>query len=125
MRAAYSASKFAMAGYFESLRAELHAHNIKITNVYPRQVKTEISQNSVIASGKSFGRLDEENLKASDPAELAKSILCAIYNGKEEVYLCSWALYFQSLIKAWIPSLLPWINRYNLVNAMKSRDSAK
>ena len=36
MRAAYSASKFAMAGDFESLRAELHAHNIKITNVYPR-----------------------------------------------------------------------------------------
>ena len=125
MRAAYSASKFAMAGYFESLRAELHAYNIKITNVYPRQVKTEISQNSVIAAGKAFGKLDEENLKASDPAELAKSILAAIYNRKEEVYLCSWELYWLSLIKSWFPSLLPWINRYNLGKAMKSRDSAK
>ncbi|HWQ33998.1 MAG TPA: SDR family oxidoreductase [Blastocatellia bacterium] len=39
---AYCASKFALAGFSESLRAELMSENIEVTTIYPGAVETEI-----------------------------------------------------------------------------------
>ena len=60
MRASYSASKFAMTGYFESLRAEVYAHNIHITNIFPGYIRTDVSYNAVTETGQKFGKLDED-----------------------------------------------------------------
>ncbi|MGZ3439041.1 MAG: SDR family NAD(P)-dependent oxidoreductase, partial [Polyangia bacterium] len=47
---AYCATKFAVRGFSESLRAELRQYNIGVTSVHPGGVKTDIVRNGRVAS---------------------------------------------------------------------------
>jgi len=60
-RSAYSATKFAMVGFFEALRTELRASGVSVTIAYPGVVATEIRRRGFDAEGKPAGRsgLDE------------------------------------------------------------------
>ncbi len=48
---AYCATKFAVRGFSESLRAELRQYNIGVTSVHPGGVKTDIVRSGRVASG--------------------------------------------------------------------------
>ena len=50
-RTAYSASKFAMTGFFEALRAELKSSGVSVTIAYPGVVATGIRYRGYNASG--------------------------------------------------------------------------
>lgn len=54
-RSAYAASKHAMQGFFDSMRAELSKDNIKVTIICPGFIETEISVNALTSSGGSYG----------------------------------------------------------------------
>jgi len=60
-RTAYSATKFAMTGFFESLRVELAPHGVGVTIAYPGVVATEIRRRGYNAAGQAAGKsgLDE------------------------------------------------------------------
>ena len=60
-RTAYSATKFAMTGFFEALRTELIAKGVSVTIAYPGVVATDIRYRGFNAQGQSAGRsgLDE------------------------------------------------------------------
>jgi short-subunit dehydrogenase len=60
-RTAYSASKFAMTGFFEALRVELAGTGVGVTLAYPGVVATQIRHRGYDASGQPAGRsgLDE------------------------------------------------------------------
>ncbi len=60
-RTAYSATKFAMNGFFESLRVELLPHGVGVTIAYPGVVATEIRRHGYNAEGQAAGKsgLDE------------------------------------------------------------------
>jgi short-subunit dehydrogenase len=60
-RTAYSATKFAMTGFFEALRAELLASGVSVTIAYPGVVATDIRHRGFDAAGRPAGRsgLDE------------------------------------------------------------------
>jgi NAD(P)-dependent dehydrogenase (short-subunit alcohol dehydrogenase family) len=58
---AYCATKFAVRGLSESLRAELRQYNIGVTSVHPGGVKTDIVRNGRVAS-EDFG--DGANVEA-------------------------------------------------------------
>ncbi|HET6788323.1 MAG TPA: SDR family oxidoreductase [Aquabacterium sp.] len=60
-RTAYSATKFAQTGFFESLRVELAPHGVDVTLVYPGVVLTEIRHRGFNAQGLAAGKssLDE------------------------------------------------------------------
>ncbi|NUZ05026.1 SDR family oxidoreductase [Piscinibacter koreensis] len=62
-RTAYSATKFAMVGFFESLRTELLEGGVSVTIAYPGVVATEIRRRGFDASGRAAGRsgLDERD----------------------------------------------------------------
>lgn len=47
MNAAYAASKFALEGFFESVRYELQAYGIKVVSVLPQSVKTQSLNTSI------------------------------------------------------------------------------
>ena len=51
-RSSYSASKHALHGFFDSVRAELFKDNIDITLICPGFVKTNVSINALTADGK-------------------------------------------------------------------------
>jgi short-subunit dehydrogenase len=54
-RTAYSASKFAMAGFFEALRTELKEQGVSVTLAYPGVVLTNIRKNGLNAHGQALG----------------------------------------------------------------------
>ncbi len=58
MRTAYCGAKHAVIGFMDSLRAELHNDNIKVLNVTPGSVKTNISVNALEGDGKKHNVTD-------------------------------------------------------------------
>lgn len=54
-RAAYSASKSALQGFSDSLRAEHAGHGIDVTVVSPGYVDTEMSSNALAGNGERIG----------------------------------------------------------------------
>jgi len=85
-RSSYAASKHALHGFFDSLRAELHDSRIKITLICPGFVRTNVSKNALKGDGGQLGTMDEATEKGMQPDYLAHKILQAIQQGKEEAY---------------------------------------
>lgn len=54
-RSAYAASKHALQGFCDSLRAEVAAHNIKVTVISPGYIRTKLSINALTGDGKQYG----------------------------------------------------------------------
>jgi short-subunit dehydrogenase len=98
-RASYCASKHAVIGYFDALRAEVHKYGISVTVVCPGFVRTNASYNALSGDGSPHGRLDEE-IRTGMPSDVcARKIVKAIEAGKREVYLGRqrWAVYLARL----------------------------
>ncbi|MCD6566989.1 MAG: SDR family oxidoreductase [Bacteroidales bacterium] len=85
MRSAYSASKHALHGYFETLRAELHGKKISITIIIPGRVNTAISDNALTGKGKRWGKRDAGQAGGFPVEKTAKKILKSIRKKKKEV----------------------------------------
>lgn len=85
LRTAYSASKHALHGFFDALRAELFEHNIKVTLICPGYIRTNISINALVAEGQTHGVMDKNQDKGLTPEAAAKKILKAVEKGKREI----------------------------------------
>ena len=85
-RSSYAASKHALHGFFDSLRAELAETPLKVTLICPGFVRTNVSINSLTGSGQQLGTMDDATDKGMDPKALARKILRDLERGKEEVY---------------------------------------
>jgi short-subunit dehydrogenase len=83
----YSASKHALHGFFESLRAEVAKENIKITMVVPGFVRTNITVNALNGDGSKYGKMMSVQKKGLDPAFVASTILDGASKNKEEVLI--------------------------------------
>lgn len=85
LRSAYSASKHALKGFFESLDAEEYKNNIRVTLLYPGFITTNISVNAVTADGTPSGKMDKNQKGGMSAEACAKKIVKAIDKGKHEV----------------------------------------
>ena len=86
-RSGYCASKHALHGFFDSLRAEVFAENIQVTIICPGYIKTDISLNAINAEGGKHGKMDENQEKGLSAEVCAEKIISAISTGKEEIYI--------------------------------------
>lgn len=86
-RSAYSASKHALHGYFDSLRIEIEQPNVHVLMVCPGFIKTNVTLNALTANGSAQGTMDDAQANGMDPAVCAKEIIKAIAAKKEEVYI--------------------------------------
>jgi dehydrogenase/reductase SDR family member 7B len=102
-RSAYSASKHALHGYFDSLRTEIDP-NIKITIVCPGFIKTNVTINALTANGTKQNSMDDAQANGMPAEECAKQIIKAILSGKEEVYIGGKEKY-GVLLKRFLPGL--------------------
>lgn len=60
-RTSYCGSKAAFIGIMDSLRSELRPYGIRVCNIMPGYIKTNLSQNALSASaGEKFGKTDEK-----------------------------------------------------------------
>jgi len=87
LRSAYSASKHALHGFFESLRMEVHKDNVSILIVCPGKIRTNISINAVTGDGSTHSKMDESTEKGLSAEECARQILKGIKNNKEELFI--------------------------------------
>lgn len=74
-RSAYSASKHALHGFFESLRAENTKNNIHVSIIIPGRIKTNISVNALEKDGSAHNKMDEGQDHGKS-AESAAKIIC-------------------------------------------------
>lgn len=87
MRSAYSASKHALHGYFDSLRSEVYDKKINITIICPGFIKTKVTLNALTADGIPQGTMDTAQENGMLAEDCAKQIVQAIKSNKEEVYI--------------------------------------
>lgn len=74
-RTAYSATKFAMTGFFEALRAELKTAGVSVTTAYPGVVATQIRHHGLNAAGQTAGSSGLKEDNAMSVQECARLIL--------------------------------------------------
>jgi dehydrogenase/reductase SDR family protein 7B len=86
LRSGYAASKHALHGFFDSLRAEVASDNIQVLMVCPGFVRTNISFNALKADGNKNNKMDKNQQEGMLPSQLAGKILAAVKSGKQEIY---------------------------------------
>lgn len=104
-RTAYSASKYAMEGFFEALRTEVMHHGIHILMVSPGFTGTNIRKTALDKDGREQGESprDEEMMM---PAEMvARKILYGIRKKKRDLVLTRQGKLVVFLNK-WIPGMM-------------------
>ena len=85
LRSAYSASKFALVGFYESLRLEEEKNNIKVSLVFPGFVHTNISQNALSGDGQKHAKLDNNQKGGISAEKCARDIIRGIKKDKYEI----------------------------------------
>lgn len=86
-RSAYAASKHALHGFFDTLRAEQYKDHIAVTLICPGFIRTQVSVNALVGDGSSLGKMDEAQAKGMSPESCANAIFKAIKDQKEEVLI--------------------------------------
>jgi|SRR5450432_1027965 dehydrogenase/reductase SDR family protein 7B len=102
---AYSASKHALHGFYESLRAEYEKDGIRVTMITAGLVKTNITLHALTGNGSRYGKMQESVAAGIAPETCARGILSAVAKGKCEVLIGAMEKY-SVLIKRFFPGLL-------------------
>jgi dehydrogenase/reductase SDR family member 7B len=103
-RSAYAASKHALHGFFDALRAEVYNDGIRITIVCPGYIRTNLSLNALTGDGGVHGQMDPTQAKGMAPEKLAARILQAIDRQEEEVLIGGKEV-LAVYLKRWFPML--------------------
>ena len=106
LRSSYSASKHALHGFFDSLRAELYEDHIKVSLICPGFVNTNVSINALTGQGEQQGTKDKATANGLDPDFFAKKAIKSIYKEKQEVVIGGFLEVLAVYVKRFFPVLL-------------------
>lgn len=106
LRSSYAASKHALHGFFDSLRAEVHQNNIKVTLACPGFVQTNISINALTGNGTAQNKLDTATKNGLTPEMFTEKLLRAVRQEKQEVYIGGFKENLAVYVKRLFPKLL-------------------
>lgn len=104
LRSAYSASKQALHGFFETLYLENKPDNINVSVIIPGRVRTAISFHALDSEGKEHGRMDDGQAKGITPEEAARIIIRGMLKNKREILVGK-----GELAMLHIRRYLPWL----------------
>ncbi|MEW6440876.1 MAG: SDR family NAD(P)-dependent oxidoreductase [bacterium] len=104
-RSAYCAAKHALVGFFDTLRAEIWADNIRITIICPAAVATKISFNALTGTGEKYGRMSELLASGISPEACAREMLEAVRKGRREAVVGKGAPVFGVYLRRFLPGL--------------------
>ncbi len=104
-RTAYTASKFAMNGFMESLRTELLKKNVHVLVACPGFTASNIRNNALQADGRPQGESPRDEGKMMTAEQVALEILNATYKRKREIVLTGQGKLAVFLNK-WIPGIM-------------------
>jgi short-subunit dehydrogenase len=86
-RSSYAASKHALHGFFDTLRAEHEKDGIRVTLICPGFIRTQVSVNALTGDGSPLGQMDDAQAKGYPAEKCAAEIYSAIRKEKEEVLI--------------------------------------
>lgn len=111
LRSGYCASKFALSGFYEALRAENWRENIRVTVVLPGFIRTNVSANALTADGSPQGRTDHGQAAGMSAEECARIMARGILKGKNEIYVGGIKERFALYLSRYLPGVLARIIR--------------
>lgn len=104
-RTAYTASKFAMNGFFESLRTEVMKQGVHVMVAAPGFTASNIRNNALTANGEVQGGSPRDEAKMMSAQQVAEEILKATQKRKRDLILTSQGKLAVFLNK-WIPGIM-------------------
>lgn len=106
-RSAYSASKFAMIGFLESLRAEVMDRGVNVLTVCPGFTASNIRRAALMGNGKVYGGPQRDEGYMMSAEEVAGHVYQAVVHRKRDVLLT-----LQGKLAVWLNVLFPrWMDR--------------
>ena len=87
LRSAYSASKHALHGFYESLALEEAKNGISVLMLVPGKINTEISKHAFAADGNKHGEMDHNQATGMPVDRCVNKILKAVESEKREVLI--------------------------------------
>ena len=104
LRSAYSASKQALHGFFETLFLENKANSIRTSVIIPGRVRTGISLHALNKEGEEYGKMDAGQANGILPEQAARTIVRGILKNKREILVGR-----GELIMLYIRRIFPWL----------------
>ena len=104
LRSAYSASKQAIHGFFETLYLENKRFNVRSSVIIPGRVRTSISLHALDSEGKEHGKLDDGQAEGISPEKAAEIIIKGIIRNKREILVGK-----NEFLLLHIRRYLPWL----------------
>ncbi|KAK4309718.1 hypothetical protein Pmani_018648 [Petrolisthes manimaculis] len=117
-RSCYSASKHAMQGFYDSLRAEVADSKILVSVVSPGYISTNLSLNAITKDGSTYGISDKANAEGMKPETVAESIVNCLLSGQEDMVLAPAVHQLGVILHTLTPTL---ISRYMKHRANQNR----
>ena len=96
----YTASKFALRGFFLTLAIELRKHNIKVSTIFPDSVDTPMLKYEASHGGSPLTFLSN----AQSPEKIVQAVIKAIEKNRPEIYSPASTGIFSKIIMCW-----PWL----------------
>ena len=115
LRSAYSASKHALYGFYESLGAEYWDQGIRTTVVCPGRVQTNISLGALGPDGVACNVMDEGQKHGITSARCARDIVNGIRKNRREILSGG-----KEILMIYIKRFLPWLS-YRLARKVSRR----
>lgn len=84
-RSAYSASKHALHGFFESLKAENMDCNLKVSFILPGFINTEITAKGLCGDGSPYGKVETSHRLGMTAERCAQSIIKGLRNNRKRI----------------------------------------
>lgn len=110
MRSAYAASKHALHGFFESLRAEVADEGLHVCMICPGYVNTNVTINALTGDGSPNKVKAESTANGLRPEVFARKALRAIAKEKKEVLIGGKEM-ITVYLQRFFPSILRWLVR--------------
>lgn len=109
-RSAYSASKFAMIGFLESLRSEMLDRGVHVLTACPGYTASNIRRSALLGNGRIQGYSPADEQHMMTPEEVAGHIYAAVLRRKRDVLLT-----LQGKLAVWLNIFFPrWMDRKTL-----------
>ena len=106
-RSAYSASKFAMIGFLESIRSEVMDRGVHVLTVCPGFTASNIRRVALMANGKSYGGSQRNESTMMTAEEVADHVYTAVVQRKRDILLT-----IQGKLAVWLNLFFPkWMDR--------------
>jgi len=123
-RAGYAASKHALTGFADSLRAEVEDNGVFVSTIYPGYIKTNLAKSALASeAGSSYGKTDGNIARGMAPEVFAEKALRAIYFKERDAVLPDRFVNGLAVpLRNLVPNLVFWIVKKKKYADMKLKD---